>query len=301
MAKSKIEFERWNSIRQNTWPYEVFKKHTEELNRIIWSNESAKKFTYTCLKDNSANWTDNASAHLQFNVPKGSEIYSDLKDWSDSFNQFENWTYLNGLMALSSNFETYLSTIVSLSLESDPGILFDSPKSIDGVILLKKNAQKFSYLEDVIMSVTKGDWNSRRSSFIKLFGSIPQTIEQNIGNLEKLRVLRNKIGHAFGRDIEESRNHEVKEILPMEKVTKKKYKKNKALIWESVKSIDEFLLKNHIGEYQSVRFYHNLFPSLRKDIHRNERAMILKKKIGAIGDLSGKLFCKGLVKYYETL
>lgn len=58
----------------------------------------------------------------------------------------------------------------------------------------------------------------------------------------------------------------------------------------------------HIGEFQAIRFYHELYPTLRKDIHPSQRAMILKKAIGRFKAVApGKLFCKGLVEYYEAL
>src|SRR5690606_3977391 len=109
--------------------------------------------TYKHLKNNNASWTDFASDHLMFEVPKGEEIFKNLKGWSDTYNQFENWINLNSLLAISSNFETYLSTIVSLSLESDPGVLFNSSKSIDGISLPKKGANNSKLEEDVIKGI----------------------------------------------------------------------------------------------------------------------------------------------------
>lgn len=121
------------------------------------SNEGAKKYVYKNLKGNSADWNDIASKHFQFDVPSGEEAFINLKSWSDSFNDFQNWVNLNALMALSSNLETYLSTCITLAIESDPGVLFDSPRSIDGAYLLKRNAKKSTSHDDIIISVTKGD------------------------------------------------------------------------------------------------------------------------------------------------
>jgi hypothetical protein len=234
-------------------------------------------------------------------VPAGEEAFDSLKSWSNSFNDFQNWVNLNALMALCSNLETYLSTSVSLAIQSDPGLLFQSPKSIDGAQLLKKNAAKNIAHDDLIMSITKGDWNSRLSAFKKIFGNVPTVLERQIGELEKIRQLRNKIGHAFGRDIESSRNHEVKKTLPMESLNSIQLNRHQKTIWSSAKSVDKFLLKNHIGDYQAIAFYHRLYPGLRKDVHPSERAMSLKKALGSFGDVSGKEYCKELVTYYEAL
>jgi hypothetical protein len=286
---------------KSTWTYQVYKKYNDELNQMLWSNVAASKSIYKQLGTNGAKWTNQASAHLEFTVPKGEESFTDLQHWSDVYNQFNNWTNLNALLAISSNMETFLSTIVSLALESDPGILFNSPKSIDGVVLLKNGATKSKIHEDIIIGITKGDWNSRVSTYRRVFITVPKVLEDNIGELEKIRNLRNKVGHAFGRDIEGSRNHEVKSINAMEKLTDYKLKKYQNLILSIVSQIDKHLLTNHIGEYQAIAYYHRIYPGLPQNTHQTERAKTLKKRLGQAGDLSAKEMCKGLVKYYEEL
>jgi len=301
MGKSDRQFNRWNTIMKSTWTYQVFHKYNDELNKMLWANKATVKRTYSNFKTQNANWTDLASDHLIFDVPKGEEAFKDLKEWSDTYNAFNNWTNLNALLALSSNFETYIATVVTLALESDPGILFDSSKSIDGVVLLRKGAHKNMFHDSIIESITKGDWNARTSAYKKTFGIVPEHLESRIGELEKIRILRNKIGHSFGRDIDESRNHEVKETLDMEKLSDEQLKKKQYAIMNSVRAIDQHLLENHIGEFQAISFYHRIYDGLRKDIHQSERAIILKKQLGQFGDISGKEFCKGLVKYYEEI
>lgn len=301
MGKSTRKFDRWNTVMKSTWSAQVFNKYNDELNEMLWSYSSSSKFTYKKLDEGKAKWGDKASDHLIFDVPKGDEVFQNLKEWSEAYNKFNNWTNLNALLAISSNFETYLSTVVTLALDSNPGILFESSKSIDGISLLKKGAKRNKYHDDIIVSVTKGDWNSRLSAFKKVFGEVPNEVLGSIGELEKIRNLRNKIGHSFGRDIETSRNHEVKEILPIEKLTDSHLKKYQKIILKTVKSLDSFMLSKHIGEFQTIAFYHRIYSGLRKDIHQSDRAMELKKQLGKFGDKSGKEFCKELVKYYEEL
>ena len=167
--------------------------------------------------------------------------------------------------------------------------------------LSKKGGRKNIFLAEVIVNITKGDWNSRINSFKKYFGTIPRTLHNQIGKLEKIRIMRNNLGHAFGRDIRDSRNHEVKKTKPMEILSDIRLKIYQKAIWTSAKSIDRFLLKNHIGEYQAVAFYHRIYDELNHDVHQSERAIILKKRLGAFGDVSGKDYCKGLVNYYERI
>lgn len=301
MEGSKKQFNRWTTLMKSTWAFQVFNKYNDELNEMLWANLATTRLTYKQLSLNKATWNDSASDHLKFEVPNGEEVFKNLKEWSETYNQFENWINLNALLSISSNFEIYLSTIVSLAIESDPGVLFSSSKSIDGISLLKNGANKSKIEEDIIKAITKGDWNSRTSAFIRVFGSAPEVLKNNISELDKIRNIRNKVGHAFGRDIDESRNHEVKDILPIENLTPKKLKTCQYTILNVVKSIDAYLLNNHIGEFQAIAFYHRMFPGLRKDVHQNQRAVTLKKALGKFGDTSGKEFCKGLVSYYEAL
>lgn len=301
MGKSIRKFDRWSTVMKTTWSFQVFNKYNDELNELLWSNRAVVKKTYSNLKDTSANWTDLPSDHLIFDVPKGEEVFKSLKDWSDTYNKFNTWTNLNALLALTSNLETYIATIVSLALESDPGLLFNSSKSIDGIALLKQGGKRNQFHDDILTSITKGDWNARLSAYKKTFGSAPDGLIGNIGKLEKIRNQRNKVGHAFGRDIDGSRNHEVKDIIKMDSLTDRQLKNIQYTIIDTVKAIDEHLLNNHIGEYQLTAFYHRIFPTLRKDVHQSDRAIVLKKQLGKFGDVSGKEFCKGLVKYYEAL
>lgn len=285
---------------KSTWAFQVFKKYNNELNQMMWANNASSKFAYKNLKKAKAKWTDTASDHLEIVIPKGEIGIGDLKHWSDSYKNFHNWTNLNGLLALSSNLETYIDTSVSLALESDPGVLFESPRSIDGVLMLKNGAKKNKYNDEVKKDITKGEWNGRRSAFLKTFGHVPQILDENISSLEKIRKMRNKVGHAFGRDIEKSRNHEVKEILPMSRLSNELLKKYQEVIYNSAQAIDQYLLKNHIGEYQFIAFYHRIYEGI-KSKDSTVRVNTLKKRLGMSGDLYNKDFCKELVYYYENL
>jgi hypothetical protein len=301
MGKSTVQFQRWKCREQSTWPFQVFQRYNHELDRIFSAQISAQAFVYKQLKKSGAAWTDDPQQFFTLNHLNLSDLYSDLKDWSSSYNLFGNWTRLNFVIALNSNLETYLASVISLALDSDPGQLLGISKRVDGVSVLKYGTAKVDY-EQRIIACTKGDWQSRLKAFECLFGQIPPYASKYLGELEKVRILRNKVGHAFGRDIEEARKYGVKEILPMETLKMDTALKYREVLWEVAKSIDVFLLRSHIGEFQAIRFYHLLYPKLKKDVHPSERAIILKKKIGRFkAQAAGKLFCKELVQYYEAL
>jgi hypothetical protein len=204
-------------------------------------------------------------------------------------------------MAMNSNLETFMASIIAMAIESDPGLLLGAPRMIDGVSLLKQGTP-VPNLDEHVEACTRGDWQSRVQAYRTRFGSVPSSITDNIGELEKLRTIRNKVGHALGRDIQEARKHGTKTILPMEKLSRERVLKYKRLTWAVAKDVDRHLLAMHIGEFQAIHFYHRLYPQLSKVANATLRANALKKELGRFkAALAGKLFSKGLVSYYEQL
>jgi len=194
-----------------------------------------------------------------------------------------------------------MASPITLALDSDPGLLLGISQRLDGVEILKYGNAQINH-ELKITSCTKGDWQSRASAFKDIFGTVPIAITDNIGELEQIRHLRNKVGHAFGRDIEEARKYGVKDILPMESLKLHVTIKYGKLLWSVAKAIDVQLLEHHVGEYQALQFYHRLLPSFPKNMPASQRPFAFKKQIGRFkAQLPGKLLCKQLVKYYDEL
>jgi len=249
-----------------------------------------------------ASWTDLPTQHFAFQRPLGYEQFESLTDWSQAYSDFENWINLNALVAISSNLETYLATVIPLALASDVGTLYGTPRRIDGVQILKHgHANAFDFKEQVL-ACTRGDWSSRLAAYERYFGRSPKFFSSNISSLERIRTIRNNVAHAFGRDIDASRGQQEVKTLPIEKLTRHGFLKLQKTVWKLTKSIDVHLHQFHIGEYQALLFYHHLYPNLRKDLHPSMRAIQFKKKLGAFGATApGKEYCKGLVQYYEAL
>ena len=136
MSKSQIIFQRWKHVQSHSWPFQVYKLYNEELSGFIWSIEATSKYTYQMLEKNGAKWEDLPTKH--FAIPNH-RIWAmkDMKGWSDKFNESKNWIRLNAVMAISSNLETYLSSITALAIESNPGVLLGAPpRLIDGAKLV---------------------------------------------------------------------------------------------------------------------------------------------------------------------
>ncbi|WP_223531806.1 hypothetical protein [Pseudomonas sp. GL-RE-20] len=306
MSVSNIGFERWTSREYTTWTLQVFQKHNAELSRMYIAHIISNEFMYRNL-GKTAKWGDSATDHFIFKDETQKHTFEDIAGWSSSYNDLDNWINLNSVMAMSSNLETYMATVIQLALESDIGVLFGTSKRIDGIEIIKHGGARAFDFDDKLMSCTKGDWGSRASAFTRIFGIIPDILTNNISSLEKLRKLRNNVGHAFGRDIETSRAHNVIDIKEMEKLKRNKTLEYQKLIYGISRAIDRQLLTHHIGEYQSINFYHNLRSQLNHDSQNQahklgNHAHILKKKLGQFGALkASKKFCTELIEYYEKL
>lgn len=304
MAKKNrnIKFDRWKPRSKTSWAFRVYKKHTEELLKMYVTFDNAHRYTYKNLKANKSEWEDQPKKHFKYKNNLEYRHFKDLKDWSKSFNELENWNNLNALIAIASNLETYMATIIPLALESDTGILFGTPKRIDGIEIIKHGSSRHYSITDIEIGCTKGTWESRLNSYKKAFGYVPEYLIENISLLEKIRKIRNDVAHAFGRDIEASRKNNELTKLPIAKLTREKFLKLEEVTWKSAVEIDKHLNANHIGEFEAILFYHKMYPSLNKKIHSNERAQLFKKKLGQFGDAPpSKEFCKDLVIYYEKL
>jgi len=300
MARSSYQFDRWKPREKSTWVFRVFKKHNIELLEIYTAFETSRRFTYAGL-GKVAQWSDQPSKHFRFDRPLGFDQFETLRDWSDSFNDLENWVNLNALVAVSSSLETYMATIIRLALASDVGVLYGTSRKIDGIQILKHGHPNAVDFEQQVVACTKGDWSSRLAAYVKYFGRAPKFFSANIAPLERMRTLRNNAGHSFSRDIDASRENQQVKTLPMDTLSRTAFLSLQKTAWKLAKSIDVHLHQFHIGEFQALAFYHSIFPTLRHDLHVGERARQFKKRIGGFGAVQGKEFCRGLADYYEAL
>lgn len=299
MAKSTYEFDRWKAQATRTWAYSVFRKYDTELTRIGAAHYTASKFVYKALGKARTNWTDPPSERLGF-ADDEVHRYSNVKEWSDEYKSFDNWTNLNSLLTLASNFETYLAAVVRLSLESNPGIVLGLSQSIDGAMILKNGHKDHIPANEVVENCTRGEWSSRLSSFSAHFGSV-SSFKNAHSDLEFIRKVRNDVGHAFGRDINQARKHGQLKKIQIKTLSHGRFRKLQGHLRKVVQDIDHHLLQNHIGEYEIVEFYSKQPPEHRQHEH-HRRTALLKKAIGHYGALPrGKVFCSGLIDYWDAL
>lgn len=294
--RSKIEFNRWQHIQRHTWPFQLYKQYNEELSNFIWAEYASHKYVYKHLGKEVVDTGEDSKNFFSF--PPHVWNFITVKDWSKAFNEGQNFLYLNCVMALNSNFETFLSAIISLAIESNPGVLLNASKTIDGTVLLKRQLLNKQIYEEKLNACLKGTWSKRKSEIKSLFGNYPEEIDRHESTLEAIRKLRNRIGHAFGRDIEKTRDFSSLQKLPLERVSLQKLKKWLNVTFEVASALDSFLLDDSIGEYQAILAYHNNKQKWTNKVF-GERARELKTMYGAIDQQVGIIFCKGLIEYYD--
>ena len=131
---SNITFDRWVPRYPHSLPYRIFKCYDNDLMGMVTSFESAKGYVYKHLASDGAVW---GSIARDYGLMLDNNIRT-IKEWSNNYNEFENWLRLSWLMSLCSCFETYLACIIKECIESAPGLLIAVPHAIDGIYYKKK-------------------------------------------------------------------------------------------------------------------------------------------------------------------
>ena len=294
------EFDRWNSKDNTTWVYRLFIKRMTHLNEILWASIPALSFAQGMYRRNKKADNPIITTEQLFKAT-GDDVHRldpKVDDWYRNIHEFENWNRLNSLVALISTFEVYLSSVVSLSIESDPGIILRASKIIDGARVLKSNNDKHEFFSNT-EKITKGTWTERSNELKRLFPDVPEIIFGNISELDQMRILRNNVTHAFGRNIEAARSRGLTVLDRAERLQLNRLKKWMGLIKNIVREIDIYFLSRHIGEYESIYFYHvNREVIMIADGPKTLRKLINREEICK---LRSGTFCKELIYYYESL
>lgn len=301
-------FDRWSIPYKGakTWAYMVFNKYETELKRLDMSFQACKDYTFKSLtfKD-KAQLNDIASLYLK----TGGDNSITIQMWRNTFGKmFLKWHQLNKLMALSAYFETYIASIIHLIIESNPSIILGISKKIDGIQLCKAGETiPVDFTKDTIENCTKGAWSKRLASIKKLLlikkdHYLSILLDKSVKELECIRKMRNKVGHAFGRDIDDSRKWYETETPKINSLKEKRYLKWQKLIKAITRELDQYVMENHIGSFQELFFYHNHLNEFDKTKDISQKAIFLKEKLYEEKKLTyNKQFCKGLIDYYDNL
>lgn len=293
------KYDRWEPIDVHSWPYDILCQYETEMKRLEISYSSASKYTYSHLKSDGALWTSRA---CNFMYTHGNTKIT-IKEWSDTYDSFGNWIRLNCIMVMSSYFETYIATAIKLALESDPGLLINCPHKIDGVsLLVEGKSLRRDEIETILMNCTKGDWQSRIHNMKCLFTVLPNSFDTYLSELETMRNFRNKVGPAFGRDIEDSRNYSLTKKLEMVTLSQKRLFKWQYMIKKIVEDFDTMLMQYHIGNFQFILLYHEIQDKIQVSMKKDEKSKVLKNHlVNKYRKPFPKDFYLWIITYYDIL
>ena len=293
-----VVFDRWKHVQNHTWPFQMYKQYDLELSNYFWTEYSAHKHIKDFIDKETS--SDDADSRSYFSFPGDTWNVPTMREWKEAYDEELNFLYLSCVMAMSSNLETFMDAIISLAIESNPGVLTNRPKSIDGTKLLKHSPMSKRRYKNMVNQCIEGTWMKRRNAIKSIFGSYPSVLDTHISTLEAIRKMRNRIGHAFGRDIQKARTFSSLNKEPAERISLVTLRRWLGVSYDVAEAMDAFLLDNSIGEYQIILAYHNHQEELSKLLYK-EKARRIKKMYGGIDQQVGLLFCEGLIDYYNSL
>jgi hypothetical protein len=245
------QFNRWKPTLSKTLAYFLFQRHHEEINNNYWAHRAAFRGAFSLTKGKKK--SDPADSVLPNpNAERRRAI--NLGQWADDYNEFDNWTRLAAVIAVTGYLEVFIRSIVDAACQSCPAVAIGGEKEINGVQWLKTKATH-AFIEDA-NKCAKGEWGRRLAAYQKLFGTVPQFLQDNLGDLEKLRVLRNAVGHAFGRNLTLPVVGRNAVLQPARRVTHERLIGYLDLAYNAAKGIEGHLSNDYVGSYETIAMYH---------------------------------------------
>ena len=291
-------FNRWSSWFPRSFAYARFREHHTEINELYWSLAPAAGYTDYLARHASAGTTPDALFHAT--GPNARRISPSIDQWRLHFSKFQNWTRLSTLVSAMSYFESYISTVSTLALRSDPLLRFGQSMVVDGTSWLKANVP-----DDVsarIVQLVKGTWPARLSAYRGLFGHAPPQLTNRLSELERMRQLRNGVAHSFGRDPAYFEDPMVPAGEPV-RLSERRLLGWLSIIEECAEAVDDQLFRSHIGEFELVWRYHRWKDQPREAIDKrySKSAAFSRVLVRGFGSGPGRGFCKGLIAYYDAI
>lgn len=226
----------------------IFRRQFTELNTQYWAAMPteilAKKFAF----DNGPN-ADLGTA-LSSSSDNLRRVGHNVQELLDGMVVSRSWARLHTLMLLSSALETYFRNATRAAYLSNPSRKPGFPIPVEGLTLLKQHVGVGFNSEDF----TKGTWDKRLSNYESAFGAAPKVLKSSVGELDKMREMRNKIAHEFGLvNVKHpygylSRSSSV--------VSQRRLKGWLSLVDEVVRGVDCHLSTSFVGDFETLELLH---------------------------------------------
>lgn len=299
---------RWNSPFQHSFAYSLFEQHFTELNKLYWANVPASSTIEKKAMQFNISGKYKPIDFFLISDENEHRIAPNFDEWKNNYREFLNFTRLNMLLSLTSCFEIYMRSIISLAFESSPGIIWGKKEILDGAKMLKNGKTYYTYNENTypfykyVDSICKGTWTSRLEKYKHFFITAPSDIFINSEKLDSLRKLRNDIAHYYGRQKNKYETPILLKSEPATRVTHERLIKFFDIIHMTAKTMDIHLYKEYIGSYEVLKYYIIHQPSQVQHHPADMKAKWLQKELGHAGAHTvGTNYYKDLLIYFESL
>jgi hypothetical protein len=249
-SSSKIMKSYWDSAPKRSLAYLRFRNSHTEINESYWGLILTRSMA---CKYSGAFTPETGFENSGLFEPSALKRYpKTFKLWSKNIAPTEKWIRLQTLLSASAYLEKFVHEITTTALLADPGVLIGMPKAISGLPLLRRGHQLYGI--DIVGTFTGGEWDKRAAALKKifpLFNGIPNPV---MSDLDKIRTLRNKVAHRYGFEFNIFPPITIDE--PRNGVRHEQLLAYLASIEKAAKLFESYFLKEHIGYFEYLRFWH---------------------------------------------
>lgn len=289
-------FGRWVKSDGSTWAFRQFNEYETQMNNMYWSGEAALHFSMFNLRNSPMGATPQAV--LKSTGINATRFPKKMSEYNRQLNDMRKWTRASFVMAAAGAFESYINRVALTALKSDPALIYGKARAIDGVNWLKIGIDVDH--SKLLSSFAKGPWDQRYSEIKKVFGEI-NNLRDNLSELDKIRVYRNGVGHAFGRTLVDVPNLLTRDVEDISSISERRLQKWMGVMSRVAKSVDEVLRDNHIGRFEEINHFHHFLASSKQSKSRDKGFVkSYKKSVGNdIGHAYSVEYYQELIKYYD--
>lgn len=295
-------FDRTSPWLGESFALNLFRERFTELNSQYWGGVPSEVFVRRLLGQHglSADFT----TALGVSGRKWKRVANDLAELEEKFKSHRRWSTLLTLVLLTSCLERFISTAAVAAVRSDPLLAPGFPKRVDGALLLKHGHS----LPVDVSGLTVGTWSARIAAYQKLFKRVPAPLKASEGDLERIRVMRNRVAHQFGA-IEELVTPE--RALQSVSLSESRLTKWLGLVDSVARAIDSHLRVDCIGDFEMIELFHYWRVDHQGVLRRTQISIEprysgdsrgFQKFIGGYtGRSTGAKYASGLNAFYSSL
>ncbi|QXI18863.1 hypothetical protein [Pseudomonas hamedanensis] len=292
-----LTFDRWVKPEQTSWALWQFSEYEAQLNNMYWSSVALEQFAMHHVRKSPE---ESIKSVLKASGPNAARFDAGRSVFLKNVKDMGNWKRASFIMAATGAMENYFQRAVLVALKSDPALLHGKSKAIDGVQWLKIGIDVDH--SEILTAVTKGSWGTRYSKLKSLFGELPD-IRDNVDDLDKIRVFRNGVGHAFGRELDAKPRllrRGTDEITPL---TEEKFKKWLGQISGITREFDRHVVQHHIGDFESLLYLHEyIIKADRSKFSLRRFSKAFKSNIGQEQGHSKSIqYYEDMITYYDSV